>query len=55
VAPAEKDKIVNVDLDTREIQLVNSAYRSFLSIRKEHYAETIYFKVPRYFDGVDLM
>ena len=55
VAPAERDKIINVNLDTREIELNGSAYRSFLSIRKEHYAETIYFKVPRFYDGVDLM
>lgn len=53
--PTDPTKIVNVNLETREIELAKSAYYSFLSVRKEHYAETIYFRVPRYFDGVDLM
>ena len=47
--------IINVDLDTRTIDVASSQYKSFLSIEKDHYAETLYFKVPRYFDGVDLM
>lgn len=47
-------EIVNVDLNTRTIDLASTGYSKFLSVAREHYAETIYFKVPRYFDGVDL-
>lgn len=54
-ASVDPNKIVNVDLNKREIEILKSAYGSFLSIRKEHYAETVYFKMPRYYDGVDLM
>ena len=47
-------EIVNVDLNTRSINLASTSYSKFLSVDREHYAETIYFRVPRYFDGVDL-
>lgn len=47
--------MVEVDLDRREILLGQSVYSKFLSVAHDHYAETIYFKVPRYFDGVDLL
>ena len=47
-------EIVNVNLNTRTIELNQTSYSKFLSVAREHYAETIYFRVPRYFDGVDL-
>lgn len=45
---------VNVDLATRTIDLSSGGYKDFLSVEKDHRAETIYFEVPRYFDDVDL-
>lgn len=47
-------EIINVDLNTRTIDLKSSAYSNALSVAHDHYAETLYFRVPRYFDGVDL-
>lgn len=45
-----KDEIIyEVDLNSRTIQAPE-----FLSIVQDHNAETIYFKVNRYFDNVDL-
>ena len=43
------ETIYEVDLNTRTIQAPQ-----FLSVEREHNAETIYFKVDRFFDGVDL-
>lgn len=43
------EKIYNVDLNTRQIETPD-----FLSIEKDHYAETIYFEMDRYFDNIDL-
>ena len=43
------EKIFNVDLNTRKIESP-----SYLSIEKDHFAETIYFLVDRYYDNVDL-
>lgn len=54
VVPSDAE-IINIDLDKREIQIGSSAYSKFLSVAHDHYAETIYFRVPRYFDGVDLL
>ena len=45
---------VNVNLATRTIDLSSGGYKDFLSVEKDHRAETIYFEVPRYFDDVDL-
>lgn len=53
-APLDDKHLIYVNLDTREIELKNTVYSQFLSVNEEHYAETVYFKVPRYFDGVDL-
>ena len=45
-----KDEIIyDVDLNTRTIQAPK-----FLSVQQDHASETIYFKVDRYFDNVDL-
>lgn len=38
-----------IDLDTR---IINAP--EFLSVNKDHRSETVYFKVPRHHDGVDL-
>lgn len=54
IAPADAE-IINVNLNTRQIELGTSVYSNFLSVARDHYAETIYMRVPRYFDGVDLM
>lgn len=53
LVPSDSE-IINVNLNTREIELSTSAYSNFLSISHDHYAETIYFRIPRYYDGVDL-
>lgn len=42
-----------IDLDQRVV-IPPSEYKDFLSVEQEHYAETIYFETPRYFDDVDL-
>lgn len=43
------EKIYDIDLNTRKISVPK-----FLSVAKDHYAETIYFKFDRYFDYTDL-
>lgn len=48
------DKVINVDLNTREIELKDTQYKNLVGVDRDHYAETLYFKVPRYFDDVDL-
>ena len=51
VVPASEPKI-DIDLDSREITFPEE-YKSFLSVATDHRAETVYFRVDRYFDGVD--
>lgn len=41
--------LYNVNLDTREIEAPE-----YLSVQHEHYAETVYFLVDRYYDNMDL-
>lgn len=41
--------LYNVNLDTREIDAPE-----YLSVQHEHYAETVYFLVDRYYDNMDL-
>lgn len=43
------ERIFNIDLNTRTIEAPE-----FLSVETDHRAEAIYFKMPRYYDGVDL-
>ena len=43
------EKIYNIDLNKRTIEAPK-----FLSVSKDHNAETIYFKIDRFFDNVDL-
>jgi hypothetical protein len=43
------EKIYNIDLNTRTIEAPE-----FLSVETDHRAEAIYFKMPRFFDGIDL-
>lgn len=45
----DNDQIFEVDLNTRTINVPQ-----FLSVQYDHNAEVVYFKVPRYFEGVDL-
>ena len=45
----KENQIHEVDLNTRTINVPQ-----FLSVRYDHNAEVIYFKCPRYFEGVDL-
>lgn len=45
----EKEPIYNIDLNTRIVESPE-----FLSVAKEHTAETIYFKVDRYYEHIDL-
>ena len=49
LAPGD-EKIYNIDLSTRKIESPD-----FLSIKKDHMAETIYFTVDRYYDNIDLV
>lgn len=43
------EQIYNIDLHTRTIEAPE-----ILSAERDHYAETIYFKMDRYFDNMDL-
>lgn len=43
------EKIYEIDLNTRTI-----SSPEFLSVSKDHRSETIYFKLPRFYDNVDL-
>jgi hypothetical protein len=43
------ERIYDIDLNSKVIDAPE-----FLSVRHDHYAETIYFKVDRYFDNMDL-
>ena len=43
------EKIYNIDLNSRTIESPE-----FLSLRQDHNAETIYFKINRFFDNQDL-
>ena len=45
----KNEKIYDIDLNTRKISVPQ-----FLSVAKDHQAETIYFKFDRYFDYTDL-
>lgn len=49
LAPSD-ERIYNIDLSTRKIESPE-----FLSIEKDHMAETIYFTVDRYYDNIDLL
>lgn len=51
----DKSRIIDVDLVNREINLKSSPYNKFISVSEDHYAETLYFRMPRYYDGVDLL
>jgi len=51
--PSETE-FIDIDLEKREILLGSSSYSQFLGVVGEHYATTVYFRVPRYYDGVDL-
>lgn len=47
---APKDEpLFEIDLNTREIHAPE-----IISVKEDHRAETIYFKVARYYDGIDL-
>lgn len=43
------EKIYNIDLNARTIEAPE-----FLSVETDHKAEAIYFKMPRFYDGIDL-
>lgn len=45
---------IQVDLNTRQIKISESEYSDFLSMEKDHRAETVYFELDRYFEDVDL-
>ena len=45
----DDNQIFEIDLNTRTINVPQ-----FLSVQYDHNAEVVYFKVPRYFEGVDL-
>lgn len=43
------EKIYNIDLNTRKVEVPQ-----YLSVKKDHRAETVYFTVDRYYDNMDL-
>ena len=43
------EPVYEIDLDARTVEAPTS-----VSVMKDHYAEIVYFKCPRYFDNVDL-
>ncbi len=43
----------DINLNKREI-ILPEEYKTFLSVQKDSFADTIYFKVPRFYDDVDL-
>lgn len=45
--------VIPIDLDTRVVTLPK-AYQNYLAIQNDHVADSVYFCVDRYFDGVDL-
>lgn len=48
------EEVFEIDLNTRQINIPASFKKSGLGIQGDHLAETIYFKVDRYFDITDL-
>ena len=50
--PITEEPVFNVDLNTREIEIPKQ-FRN-LAVYSDHMAETIWFAVDRYYDGVDL-
>lgn len=46
-------ELIEIDLNSRTITLP-SAFKDFLSVETDHYSETVYFIVDRYFDDIDL-
>lgn len=51
---SSKAPIINIDLDTRRIELPPEL-KDFLSVETDHRAETLYFRTARYHDEVDLL
>ena len=49
IAVPSNKQLYNIDLNTREVEAPE-----ILSIQGEHYAETVYFLVDRYYDNMDL-
>lgn len=49
IAVPSNKQLYNVDLESRKVQAPE-----VLSIQSEHYAETVYFLVDRYYDSMDL-
>lgn len=45
----KNEQIYNVDLNTRKITVPK-----FLSVKNDHQAETVYFKIDRYYENIDL-
>ena len=55
ISPIPSDApTIEVNLNTRKINIEDSEYKDFLSLREDHRAETVYFEVDRYFEDVDL-
>lgn len=44
-----EDKIYNVDLNTRKIETIDN-----IIVKTDHKSEVLYFKVPRFYDNIDL-
>ena len=48
------EEVFEIDLNTRQINIPASFKKSGLGVQGDHVAETVYFKVDRYFDITDL-
>lgn len=48
----DSEPIIEVESDLRTIHIPDKLYN--IGVTGDHLCETIYFKIPRYFDGVDL-
>lgn len=46
------EPVITIDSDTRQISIPKELYN--VGVTGDHVCETIYFKLPRYFDGKDL-
>lgn len=54
-APTGEDvEYIEINMTEREIKLPSSQYSSFLTVQNDHWADTVWFSVDRFFDGVDL-
>lgn len=52
MAVPEDEPVIEIDSDLRHITIPDELYN--IGVAGDHHCETIYFRIPRYFDGADL-